>query len=158
MGSMAEPRHSLQARGGFAEVSALVQEEDPLGVVRRYLVELAELAGSTADYDVLAHVDFPVRYLPERARPFSFEAVKPQYRAVFEALSRSGRALEINTRLPLPELLLRWWRDAGGREVTFGSDAHAPWRLANGFAEAAAVAQAYGFAPVGLPHEPWHRR
>ena len=149
--------HSLEARGGFAEVSALVHEDDPLGVVRAYLAELAELAGSTADFDVLAHVDFPVRYLPERAKPFSFEAVEAEYRVVLEALAGSGRALEVNTRLPLPSMIVRWWHESGGRAVTFGSDAHAPWRLANGFREAMAMVEAAGFRPARQAHEPWGR-
>ena len=149
--------HSLEARGGFAEVSALVHEDDPLGVVRTYLAELAELAGSTADFDVLAHVDFPVRYLPERAKPFSFEAAEPEYRAVLEALARSGRALEVNTRLPLPSMIVRWWHEAGGQAVTFGSDAHAPWRLGNGFREAMAMVEAAGFRPAREAQDPWQR-
>ena len=149
--------HSLQARGGFADVGALLQEGDPLGVVRRYLAELERLASSTVHFDVLAHVDFPLRYLPESARPFDPAVVEPEYRAALTALARSGRAMEVNTSLPLAEPILRWWRDVGGQEVTFGSDAHQPSRLARRFAEVRAMVEAVGFRPAADPAAPWRR-
>lgn len=149
--------HSMQARDGFADVGALLHEGDPLGVVRAYLAELELLAGSTAHFDVLAHVDFPLRYLPDSARPFDPAVVEPEYRAALTALARSGRAMEVNTQLPLAEPILRWWVDVGGREVTFGSDAHRPDRLARRFAEVKAMVEAAGFRPAGDPAAPWRR-
>ncbi|GAA3264036.1 hypothetical protein [Nonomuraea helvata] len=61
--------------------------------------------------------------------------------------AESGRALEISTRLPLHSTILRWWREEGGQAVTFGSDAHMPSAVAQGFKEAAHMAEAHGFRP-----------
>jgi histidinol-phosphatase (PHP family) len=98
-----------------------------------------------------------MRYWP-RARaaclPADFEE---EYRAVLRALAGSGRALEINTQLPLHPDLLRWWHQEGGTAVSFGSDAHDPLRLARGFTEVAALALATGFRPGRHRHDFWVR-
>jgi len=41
--------------------------------------------------------------------------------------------------------LLRWWREAGGTAVSFGSDAHQPWRVGDRFKLAVDVVEAAGF-------------
>jgi histidinol-phosphatase (PHP family) len=46
---------------------------------------------------------------------------------------------------------------AGGTAVAFGSDAHEPDRVADGFAAAAAVAEANGFRPAADPLALWTR-
>jgi hypothetical protein len=50
-------------------------------------------------------------------RTSDFEA---EYRAVLRTLAGSGRALELNTRLPLDPLIVSWWRQptATVREAT----------------------------------------
>ena len=56
---------------------------------------------SSAVFQVLAHVDFPRRYWPGGTHRFVEKDYEEEYRAVFRALARSGRALEINTSSPL---------------------------------------------------------
>jgi histidinol-phosphatase (PHP family) len=70
---------------------------------------------------------------------------------------RSGRILEVNTRRVFHAELLDWWRAAGGRAVTFGSDAHDPDALARQLRAAADVAAAYGFRAGPDPVGPWTR-
>jgi len=53
--------------------------------------------------------------------------------------------------------VVRWWRDEGGQAITFGSDAHDPTALANGFAQAAAMVEAHGFRPGRHPYDFWTR-
>lgn len=48
---------------------------------------------------------------------------------MLRVLAGTGRALEVNTRLPLDALVVRWWHQEGGDAVSFGSDAHSPDRL-----------------------------
>jgi histidinol-phosphatase (PHP family) len=72
-------------------------------------------------------------------------------------LATSGRALEINTKVPLAPELVQWWADAGGDTVSFGSDAHRPGVLAHGFAAAAEVALGCGFRPGADPADLWLR-
>jgi histidinol-phosphatase (PHP family) len=129
----------------------------PGDLMRAYLAEAWRLARSTAPFGVLAHVDFPLRRWPagpERFEPTDFE---DEFRAVLTALARSGRALEVNTAVPLPSVIVHWWYEAGGDALTFGSDAHEPSIVARDFAHAVAMAEAAGFHPGHDPHAPWRR-
>jgi len=77
---------------------------------------------------------------------------------VLRALARSGRALEVNTVVPLRPEIVRWWHEAGGEAVSFGSDAHAPAAVARDFAASAAMVEAQGFVPGRDRHDFWRRR
>ena len=98
-----------------------------------------------------------LRYWPAQAGPFDAAAFEDEYRTALSALARSGRALEINTVVPLPAPIVRWWYEVGGEALTFGSDAHQPARVAREFASAAAVAESAGFRPGRYPHDMWRR-
>jgi histidinol phosphatase-like PHP family hydrolase len=99
-----------------------------------------------------------VRRWPAAAKPCDPADFEEEYRAVLRALARSGRALEISTRLPARPEIVRWWHEAGGEAVSFGSDAHQPPVVARGFQEAAAIVEAQGFGPGRDPHDFWRRR
>ena len=66
--------------------------------------------------------------------------------------------MEINKVVPLHEIVVRWWHEEGGEAVSFGSDAHDPFKIAGGFADAAAMAEASGFRPMPDPLALWGRR
>lgn len=52
---------------------------------------------------------------------------------------------------------MRWWHDAGGEAVVFGSDAHRPDDLAHAFVETATMVTEHGFRPGTTPYEHWGR-
>ena len=104
-------------------VDLLFDRAEPAYLIRAYLSETLRLAESTAPFAVLAHIDYPVRHWPKEAGPFDATGFEDEYRAVLAALARSGRALEVNTRVPLPAVIVRWWYEAGGEALVFGSDA-----------------------------------
>ena len=108
--------------------------------------------------DVLAHIDYPVRHWPAQAGRFDAAVFEDEYRAVLRALARSGRTLEVNTVVPLPAVIVRWWYEAGGEALGFGSDAHEPAAVARDFARATAMAEAAGFHPGRHRHDAWRRR
>lgn len=139
------------------EVSEGYAEQRAAEVVREYLGEAAAMIGAWDDFDVLAHIDFPVRTWPGRAAGYRTSDFEAEYRAVLRALAASGRVLEINTRVPLDQHIVGWWRQEGGTAVSFGSDAHDPLGLARGFTAAAAMAQAAGFRPGATRHDYWVR-
>jgi len=151
-------QHTLpHGPGVWIDVGEAYLIHDPADVVRRYLAEMLGLVEGWDDFAALAHIDFAVRYWP-RDRPVCPPAdFEEEYRAVLRALARSGRAMEINTQLPLHPDLVRWWHQEGGTAVSFGSDAHDPLRLAHGFTEAAALAEATGFRPGRNRHDFWVR-
>lgn len=149
--------HGLRHDGQFAEVAQLLKAGDADDVFREYLAETARLITDCQTFSVLAHVDYPVRYWAQHVSsgPFDPSRFEEQYRHVLTLLAASGRALEINTRLsPFPEIV-RWWREVGGEVITFGSDAHSPSALANGFGAAAASAEAAGFRQGRDPFDLW---
>ena len=80
-----------------------------------------------------------------------------EYRHVLQTLASAGKALELNTKVPLHPQILTWWQQEGGQAITFASDAHDPAALAAGFAQAADLAAAAGFAPSQDPYGFWGR-
>ncbi|TDC06648.1 PHP domain-containing protein [Nonomuraea longispora] len=150
--------HCLPHRDGFAEPPGLYGHRPAADVVRDYLAEVARLAAGSEAFSVLAHIDYPIRYWPEReAGPFDPTAFEEDFRHALRTTARSGRALEINTRIPLHAAIVRWWHEEGGEAVTFGSDAHEPAAVARGFRDAADLAQANGFRPGRNPYDLWPR-
>jgi histidinol-phosphatase (PHP family) len=126
-------------------------------VIRRYLAEVTNMIKTCDRFAILAHIDYPVRCWPAGAEPFDPDAFEDEYREALRTLAESGRALEINTQVPLAPRVVQWWRDVGGEAVTFGSDAHDPETVARGFADAAAMAEAHGFRPGTDPFGMWGR-
>jgi histidinol-phosphatase (PHP family) len=141
----------------YVEVSQAYEQRSPIDVVRAYLIEVTALAASDQPFVVLAHLNYPLRSWPATAPLPSPEELEDEHRAALEALAASGRALEMNTNLPLAPRILRWWREAGGEAVSFGSDAHEPDRLAREFHDTAAMVAAHGFRPGPAPYELWRR-
>jgi histidinol-phosphatase (PHP family) len=152
--------HSLVLTGGGHPQGVGDDTYDSLPaaeVIRAYLVEVTNMIKTCDDFAVLAHIDYPVRYWPADAEPFDPEAFEDEYRDALRTLAESGRALEINTQLPLAPCVVEWWREVGGEAVTFGSDAHDPETVARGFVDAAGMAEAHGFRPGTDPLGLWHR-
>ncbi|GAA3610945.1 PHP domain-containing protein [Kineosporia mesophila] len=130
----------------------------PEDAMRRYFEGLLDLIKGSDVFQVLAHCDFPRRYWPTGARPYDEALFEEEYRTVFRALATSGRALEINTRSPLWSVeLMRWWYEEGGEAVSFGSDAHVPYRVGAQFELAVDVVEAAGFRPGRDQFDFWRR-
>jgi histidinol-phosphatase (PHP family) len=136
--------HSLPGGpDGSLDLADAYRDRPAPEVLRAYLAEVTRMIEGSGDFTVLAHIDFAARYWPA-AQPYRPADFEPDYRAALSALARTGRALEVNTRLPLDPLVVRWWQDEGGTDLTFGSDAHHPEAVARGFADAAASVRAVG--------------
>jgi histidinol-phosphatase (PHP family) len=148
--------HSLEL-AGTRVVDFLLDRADPAYLVKAYLAEALRMVKSAAPFAVLAHIDYPLRHWPQEAGPFDPFLFEDEYRAVLAALACSGRALEANATVPLPPVIMRWWYEAGGEALVFGSDAHDPSAVARRFAELAAAAEAAGFHPGRYPHDFWRR-
>ncbi len=149
--------HCLPEKDGFQEPNDLYSHRDPDEIVRQYLVEVADMVSAMDTFSVLAHIDYPARSWPVRGEPFDAYRFEDEFRHALRATARSGKALEINTVVPLPGPVLHWWHQEGGQAVSFGSDAHEPSRIAQGFADAAAMAEANGFRAARDPVALWNR-
>ncbi len=151
--------HSAPGPGGsgFTEVCTRYEDQRPAEVVRAYLAETVRLVEEFAHFEVLAHIDYPVRHWPADAKPYDPRDFEEEYRAVLRCLAAGDRVLEVNTRVPLHPRVLDWWRQEGGGAVSFASDAHDPAALARDFTAAAHLAEAAGFRPGRDPHAFWGR-
>ncbi|MCG5434047.1 PHP domain-containing protein [Mycobacterium sp. MYCO198283] len=152
--------HGIEVDGALGPINRRTfVGRDPHELMRRYLTDLLVLVSGSAVFSVLAHCDYPRRYWPEDvAGPYAEADFEEEYRAVFRALASSGRALEINTRSPLASTtLMRWWRQEGGDAVSFGGDAHQPFRVGDRFEVAVDVVEAAGFRPGRDRFDFWRR-
>lgn len=122
----------------------------------RYFSELLEIA-KTADFDVLAHITYPFRYICKAMQSHSWlklstEVYDDQIELVLKALIERGKSLEINTStlgsigeaMP-PERILKLYKQLGGELVSFGSDSHDIKDVARGIQNGYAIAQSIGF-------------
>jgi histidinol-phosphatase (PHP family) len=132
---------------------------------RAYLDEVLALARSGQPFEVLAHLDYPRRYWPHGELRLDEAEFEEEYRAILREAAQRGTVLEVNTTrgaegpralCPGPTVI-GWWRQEGGREVSFGSDSHEPALIAAGFSAAAAVVEAAGFRPAADPAGHWRR-
>ncbi len=104
-------------------------------------------------FDTLGHMDFVVRYGPNRNRFYSYEAYADYIDPILRYLIEKGKCLEVNAagfkyglEQPNPCTgVLRRYRELGGELITIGSDAHEPAYLGYAFDRTAALLQELGF-------------
>ena len=99
------------------------------------------------------HLDYVVRYGPEKDRGYCYETYSDLFDRILELLLEKGKGLELNTGgisdgmrdvHPCREVLRRY-RQKGGEIITIGSDAHDPAEIAAHFHRAEEVLQECGF-------------
>ena len=151
--------HSLKLGDAeHAEPPGLYPQLGAGAVLRDYLSEVISLARSDSSFEILAHIDYPIRSWPADAPPFDPSHFEEDFREALRAVATTGRALEVSSKVPLHHLILRWWREEGGQAVSFGSDAHQPEAIAGGFSAAMHLAESQGFRPGVSPYDLWGRR
>ncbi len=138
----------------YTEVTTLEQDA---AAVRSYLAEAIGLVEASDVFEVFAHIDYLTRQIERAGRRHDPAAFEEEYRTTLRAIRDADRVLEINTRRPLDAVILTWWYEERGAAVSFGSDAHEGARVGDGFAEAAAMAEAAGFHPQRDPLDFWSR-
>ena len=140
----------------YSDISVSLKLGDPTAAYRAYLAEAVRLIEGYDGFEVLTHIDYPVRYWPDD-EPFDLPTFEDDLRLVLRTLARADKIMEFNTRIPLDPRVVGWWREEGGKGVSFASDAHLPEAVGHGFKEAAAVARAAGFRPGADLFDFWVR-
>jgi histidinol-phosphatase (PHP family) len=156
--------HCVEWQGLFVDASerGFLSVENAEDVLRLYLREVMALVESDQPFQVLSHLDYPKRYWPAEAS-YREATYEQEFRGILRAAAARDIALEVNTtrggdpaRFLCPgPIVLGWWREEGGRAVSFGSDAHSPDKLAAGFELARDVAAAAGFKALNDPTGFW---
>lgn len=118
-----------------------------------YFESILENIRKFSNFDVYGHLDYVVRYGPDRDRNYSYEKYKDVLDAILELLLEKEKGLELNTGglksgmrdfHPCADILKRY-RELGGEIITVGSDAHDAEHLAGHFDRAAEALKACGF-------------
>jgi histidinol-phosphatase (PHP family) len=129
--------------------------------VKEYFHETLAMVESGQPFETLAHLDYPKRYWLDGLAPYREEDYEAEIRAILVAAAHTGRVLEVNTtrgRTLCPDItVVRWWREVGGQAVQYGSDAHQPDKVAEGFTVATQMVEAAGFKPSPDPTGLWRR-
>lgn len=119
----------------------------------QFFQEILDNLNVFQDYDVCGHLDYIVRYGPDKNKFYSYPAYREILDDIIKTCVHKGVGLEINTggiayglgtTNPHPDILKRY-RELGGEIITVGSDAHTPERLAFEFKKAHDILLACGF-------------
>lgn len=155
--------HCIRLDGEMIDASQFRQRAglDFPAAVREYFRETLAMVDSGQSFETLAHLDYPKRYWLAGAAPYREQDYEAEIRAILVAAARTGRVLEVNTtrgQILCPDItVVRWWREVGGQAVRYGSDAHQPDKVAEGFAVATQMVESAGFKPSPDPGFVWRR-
>jgi len=155
--------HCIRWEGKMLDASQFRQRAglDFPAAVREYFRETLAMVDSGQPFETLAHLDYPKRYWLDGLAPYREKDYETEIRAILTAAARTGRVLEVNTtrgHTLCPDItVVRWWREEGGQAVQFGSDAHRPANVADGFLLATQMVEAAGFKPAADPTDLWRR-
>lgn len=120
-----------------------------------YLEETLKAINSCSDFDVLGHFDIIARYDHLKGKMFP-EKLLPELDRVLVWLIKNGKGLEINTsgifyqlnRCHPEQLILKRYKDLGGKILTIGSDAHREESVGRNLKEGYEAASIVGFTQV----------
>lgn len=121
---------------------------------REYFESILENLGTGADFDVYGHLDYVVRYGPNKNTAYSYEKYSDIIDEILRVLIAGGKGIEVNTGgfsnglgHPNPtEAILARYRELGGEILTVGSDAHNPQHVGAEFARLPDILRNAGFS------------
>lgn len=125
-------------------------EEEAYG---EYFESIWENIKKFSNFDVYGHLDYVVRYGPDRDKNYSYEKYRDILDEILKLLLDKGKGIELNTggiKSGMKDFhpcmgALKRYRELGGEIITIGSDAHDPRHIGNSFDRAAAVLKECGF-------------
>ncbi|MDR0696446.1 MAG: histidinol-phosphatase HisJ family protein [Christensenellaceae bacterium] len=103
-------------------------------------------------YDVVGHIGYISRYVTYKEKYLLFDDTRDLIDQILKTIIQLNKTIELNTNvktlpfntLPEPQIIERY-RELGGENITFGSDAHTLNRIGDGYYKACAIARACGF-------------
>lgn len=106
-----------------------------------------------SNFDVYGHLDYVVRYGPNRDLNYSYAKYQDLFDTMLKLLIEKGKGIEVNTggvKKGMRELhpctdVIRRYRELGGEIITIGSDSHEDIHIADAFPRAAEILKDCGF-------------
>lgn len=134
----------------YADFFESKKEED---VYASYFSSISENVTSFQDYDVYGHLDYIVRYGPNKDARYSYEKYRDIFDSILKTIIANGKGIELNSggiKYGLRDLhpctdVLKRYRELGGEIITVGSDAHNPENLLHHFSRSKAILEECGF-------------
>lgn len=119
-----------------------------------YFESILENIAFFSEMDVYGHIDYVVRYGPNKNREYSYSRYRDILDEILRRLISKGIGIELNTGgyhyglgEPNPcTAIIRRYRQLGGEIITIGADAHTPDKIAFSFDKAAKVLRQCGFS------------
>lgn len=127
---------------------------------REYLDVTLENIRAFDGFDVYGHIDYVVRYGPNKNKFYSYEKFADIIDDILRELIARGKGIEINTggfkyglNHPNPtEAILKRYRSLGGEIITIGSDAHKPEHVGYDFHRVPEILKEAGFGYYTVFH------
>ncbi|MCM1542499.1 MAG: histidinol-phosphatase HisJ family protein [Blautia sp.] len=125
-------------------------EEEAYG---EYFGSILENIRKFSNFDVYGHLDYVVRYGPDKDKNYSYEKYRDILDEILKLLLDKGKGIELNTGgiksgmkdfHPCMDVLKRY-RELGGEIITVGSDSHDARHIGDAFDRAADVLKECGF-------------
>ena len=126
---------------------------DEKAAYREYFESILENVKGYTQFDVYGHLDYVVRYGPNKNQHYKYEEYADVIDEILRTLIENEKGIEvntggfrcgINTTNPCKDIVKRY-RQLGGEIITIGSDAHKTNNLQDHFNDAADMLKELGF-------------
>lgn len=121
--------------------------------VKEYFEGIYENIRAYSNFDVFGHLDYVLRYAPDKDNGYAYETYKEILDQILKRLIDREKGIELNTSgiysglkemHPCMEILKRY-KELGGEIITIGSDSHWVEHVGRGLDKAAEVLKECGF-------------
>lgn len=124
------------------------------GAYQEYFESILENIDAFQGFDVYGHIDYVVRYGPNKNTNYCYRKYADVLDAILKKLIGLGKGIEVNTSgfkhglgHPNPcEEVIKRYRELGGEILTLGADAHQPQQVAYGFEKLKGLLRDCGFS------------
>lgn len=128
--------------------------------ILRYFESILENLDSCSDFDVYAHIDYIIRYVPSKRKNYAYKTYQEIIEQCLKRLISMGKGIEINTagfkyglEEPNPKVeIIQRYKELGGEIITVGSDGHQPEHLAYDFWRVHNILEMCGFHYLTVFH------
>lgn len=121
--------------------------------IHLYFQNIIENIKSFSMFQVYGHLDYAIRYIPDKNYHYSYMQYKDSIDEILTLLIHLGKGIEVNTSgyrynlgfpHPHPDILSRY-KSLGGEIITIGSDGHKPEHLQYSFHEVEQLLLSLGY-------------
>lgn len=132
--------------------------QDKKTTYKEYLRIVRASLDAPYPYDIVGHIGYVARYVPFEDRDFTFAEFGREIDDILQTIIQKGKILEVNSAnktlaqrtLPATSIIKRYF-ELGGREISFGSDAHFVERIGDKREEVVEILKDIGFTHFTIP-------